>query len=321
MGVIIAATAAAVAAGASAYGAKAKNDAAKKAASAQKDAIAQQQSILQKKLDPEALNRLAQQMDRERALNRKSLQAEVDPELAKLRDLGAKNLLSEAERDINSFQSQQAANEIFKEGINQDPRLEALKTSIIQRAQEDLSKGAELPPTFQAELVRAGITAGSQAGIGVSKGAVGGPTARLLGQGGIDLERQRTAEATALTGAAQSLTDSRQRILQNIFPTVKAAEEAKTARDARAFAIGEATLPESGLSGTEGVNIEIGRQKGRANLAAQIGQVNAAKAAAQGQYQGALAGAAASGIGGILGAYGGTGGYGALAKSITKNTA
>src|SRR4029079_12447707 len=115
------------------------------------------------------------------------------------------------------------------------------------------------PPDFQAELLRAGIQQGAQSGVGTSGRTVGGLTSRLLGSAGINLQNQRTAEATALTGAAQQLTDARQRILANIFPTVKATEDAAAGRATAGLGIAESLLPESGLTGQQAVDIEIAK--------------------------------------------------------------
>lgn len=322
-GIAVAATVA-VAAGASAI---AKKQAADKAAKAQKNAISAQETLLRKNLDPEALNRLAQQTDKERALNRIDLQKEVDPEIAQLREFSKQKLLDLAQTPESSRQTTQVANQLFQEGIQADPRIEALKSSIINRAQQDFNAGATLPPEFQAELVRAGIQQGAQAGIGTAGNTVGGATSRLLGSAGIQLQNQRTAEATALTNAAQGLTDARQRILANIFPTVKSVEDAQAGRAAAGLGIAEGMLPESGLTGQQAVDIQIAKSKGQANLLGQRGNISAQQAVDQGNYVSGLIGAGSSLVTGVAGAPGvGAAGAGAsginyasLANSIVGN--
>lgn len=303
MGVVTALVVGVVAAGAVAGSAAAKNAAAKKAAGAQKKAISQQEAILRRNLDPGALNRLAQTMDRERALSRRQLQTEVDPELAELRQYGKEELLKEFQRPDSSRQSTQVANQLFAENIKGDPRMEALKDSIIAKAQDDLDKGAELPAEFQAELVRSGLAAGAGSGIGVSRNQVGGVTSRLLGGAGIQLEAQRTAEAQQLASTAQNLTTSRANILSSIFPTVKAAEDAKLQRAAGAFQIGEGSLPQSGLSGSDAVNIEVARRNAQIAARGQRGVVNAQQAIAQGNANAAYIQAGASLATSGVGAY------------------
>lgn len=291
----------AVAAAGSAY---AKSAAAKKAGAAQKRALNEQEGILRRRLDPGALNRLAQTMDRERALSRRKLQEETDPELAKLRQFGKDELLKEFQRPDESRQSTQLANRLFAENAEADPRMEALKSSIISRAQEDLDRGAELPSEFQAELVRTGLATGAGSGIGVSRNQVGGVTSRLLGGAGIQLEAQRTAEAQQLAGTAQNLTASRANILSSIFPTVKAVEDAKLQRASAAFQIGEATLPQSGLSGSDAVNLEVARRNAQIAARGQRGVINAQLATAQGAANAAYIQAAGSLASGAIGAYG-----------------
>lgn len=296
---------AAIAAVGAVAGAVVKKKAADKAAAAQKQGIAEQEAILRRRLDPAALNRLAQETDRTRALSRLELQREVDPEIAELREFSKQRLLDLSQLDQSAQQSQRVANQLFEENIDADPRIEQLKDSIIARAQEDFDAGATLPPEFQAELIRSGIQTGAQAGVGTAGRTVGGVTSRLLGSAGLALKQQRAQEGAALAGVADSLAQSRQRLLANIFPTVKVQEDAQYGRAIQGLGIAEGLLPESGISGTEAVNIEIAKQKGIANAKAQLAQVRAGQAQAKGDFQAGLIGAgtslATSAVGGIGG--------------------
>lgn len=297
-------TAAVVVAG-TAAAAYAQKRAADKAAGAQKKAIGQQEALLRKKLDPEALNRLAQQFDQERAKNRLALQKEVDPQIADLREYSKDQLLKLAKQPLESRQTSQVANQLFQENIRPDERMERLKDTIIQRAQADFDEGANLPPEFQAELVRSGLQTGAQAGIGTGQRAIGGTTARLLGGAGLALKSQRAQEGAMLAGTADALARSRQQLLANIFPSVAAKEAAEIQRAGAGLQLSEALLPESGLSGVQATDIEIARTKGKANLLGQRGQVAAGQAQAQGQFNAALIGAATSGLTGGIGMAGG----------------
>lgn len=309
MGLITAlAVGGAVAAGAAAS-AVAKKKAADKAASAQKKGLNQQKEILKKKLDPAVLNDLAQNADSERAKSRLALQKEIDPELAQLRQQGKEQLLAQANIPEESKQSSQLANTLFNETKEQDPRLDALKNSILDRAQSELDAGAELPPEFQGELVRAGLSEGAQSGIGTGKASIGGRVARALGLAGIQLQQSRQAEATRLADAGNRLRESRVNMLATVFPKLRDLETVRRQEAAQNLAIAEGALPESGLSGQDQVNIEVARQKGIANvLGAQAG-VKAQQAQNKGAYQSALIGAgtsfATSAIGGVGGAVGG----------------
>lgn len=290
----------------------AKKQAADKAAKAQKKAIAKQKAILLKKLDPDTLNDLAEKADKRRAESRIALQKELDPELAELRQKGKEQLLAQASVDEKDKQSTRLANQLFEETKEQDPRLEALKDSLITRAQEEIDAGANLPPTFQAELVRSGLTQGAQAGIGVGRDQVGGGTARLLGAAGIQLQQARQQQAVNLGNAAQNLQSARVNILSSVFPNLRNLEQQRQQNAAANFGLGDAALPESGLTGREIVNIEGARQKGISNLIGQRGAVSANQAMASGEFVGSIAGAVASGVtsyaGGMGGGAGGAGG-------------
>lgn len=327
MGVVTALVVAGVAAAGATAAAIAKKKAAEKAATAQKKGISQQEELLRKKLDPGALNRLAQATDRERALGRIQLQKEVDPAIADLREFSANKLDEIAKRDQGSLQSQQVANQLFNENITADPKMEKLKDTIIGRAQQDFDAGATLPPEFQAELVRTGLQTGAQAGIGTARTSVGGVTSRLLGSAGIQLAQQRAQEGAQLAGTADALARSRQQLLANIFPTVKVQEDAETQRAALGFQLGDSTLPESGLSGNDAVNIEIARRKGQAGLLGQRAAVRAGQAQANGEFTAGLIGAGTSlatgAVGGISGALAPSAGagvsginYGSLAQNV-----
>lgn len=315
MGIITALVIAGVAAAGAAGAAYAKKSAADKAAHAQKSALTGQKKILQDELSFDRINQAATDADRLRANNRLQLQQEIDPELAKLRQLGKEKLLAESQRPNESLQSTQVANTLFNENGKQDPRLEALKSSIINRAQEEIAAGATLPPQFQADLVRAGVQQGSQAGFATDAKTVGGTIARALGIGGEQLKVARENQATHLAGAATNLEESRARILGSIFPTIAASEQARRQDAASAFGIGEATLPESGLTGREAANIQQNRGNTLLRIRGQRGQISAQQAQAQGEATAAYIGAGTSFATSALGAFGG-GGAGGILGSV-----
>lgn len=301
---VVAVAAIAVAAGAAAS-AVVKKNAADKAAGIQKRAVTQQQTILKKKLDPTVLNELAQNADKERAQNRIALQKEIDPELAKLRQLGKEQLLANANIPEASKQSTQLANQLFQETKAQDPRLESLKNSILDSAQKEIDAGATLPPEFQAELVRSGLNTGSQAGISISRDSIGGGVARALGLGGIQLQQQRQQAAQQLAQTGQSIALARTNVLASIFPKLRDLETQQRMEAAQNFGVGEAALPESGLSGQDIVNLEVAKQKGLSNTLAANAQIRAQQAQNQAAYTSALIGAGTSAISGAAGGFGG----------------
>lgn len=299
---LIGAGVAAVGAAGSAYLKKKAGD---KAAGAQMKALTGQKKILSEELSFERINQAATDADRLRAQSRLALQKEIDPELAQVRQLGKEQLLAEASRPDASKGTTQVANKLVEENLQADPRLEALKDSIINRAQSELDSGATLPPEFQADLVRAGVTAGGQAGFRPESKTIGGSIARALGIGGEQLKQSRQDQAVKLAGAADGLQSSRASILASIFPTVKAMEDSRKADAAAAFGIGDATLPESGLTGREAANIQTNRGNTLLKIRGKQGDLKAQKALNAGEANSAYVGAATSFATSALGAYGG----------------
>lgn len=232
--------------------------------------------------------------------------------MAKLRQLGKEKLLTEAQRPNASLESTQVAKTLFAENNPADPRLQALKDSIINRAQDEIKAGATLPPQFQADLVRAGVQQGNQAGFATDARTVGGTIARALGIGGEQLKTARENQAVNLAGAATNITESRARILESIFPAVKTAEDTRRQQAAGEFGLGDATLPESGLTGREAANLQINRGNTLLKIRGKSGAISAQSALDTGKANAGYIGAGASFAGGLAGALSGGGGGGSL---------
>jgi hypothetical protein len=305
MGVFTAiAIGAAATAAAAAYSAVEHKKASDKASDAQKTAVKSQEKLL-KKLDPDTLNSLANKFDKSRAQNRIALQKEIDPEVAQLREISKKALLDRAQTPLADRQSNKLATELYKVAEKEDPRMTALKDSIIANAQAELAAGASLPPEFQQELVRAGLETGGQSGIGFSRNAIGGGTARLLGAAGVQLQQARQDQALQLAGAAQAMTDSRVNILSAVFPRLRELEAADRNESLANLQLAEAMLPEAGLSGREAVNIQIGKSKAKGALIQKRADIKGQEAAAQADYNSSLAQTGANFVGTLAGGYAG----------------
>lgn len=253
------------------------------------------------------MNALALKADTERAQNRLNLQQQIDPELAKLRTLSKEQLLQQSQENRPGQIEQQ----LYKENFTADPRLEALKSELINRAQDDISKGATLPPEFQAELVRSGLSHGAASGFALDPHTIGGSTAHAIGSAGIQLQAQRQAEAGNAIDQAQKITDARTNILANIFPKVEAFRQASSAGG---LAVADQNLPEAGLGGQDVANLEIARTQAQGKLIGQQGQVDAQRAASQGQFVSGLIGAGTSAVNAGVGAFSGAGGSSAIAN-------
>lgn len=295
---------AAVAAGAAAASADAKRHAAHKAGDAQKEALTGQAKILQDELSYSRVNQEAVNADRQRAKDRIALQEQIDPELAQLRQLGKQQLLDQAKQPNASQQSVQVAKQLFGEFQKPDARIEALKDQIIGKAQEDLKAGATLPPEYQAELVRSGLVSAGQSGLKPAVSTIGGKVAQELGSAGINLQAQRTAEAQRLTQTANDLQTSRARLLESIFPTISQSEATQRQVAASTFGIGEATLPQAGLTGQEAAQLQINRGNTLMNIRGKRGAVSAQQALATGEGKAATIEAIGKGVSSALGGYG-----------------
>ncbi len=228
----------------------------------QKKGIDTQTKYLKKNFDPQKLSELSLKYDKGFLQRRMDMQKEFDPELAKIRELGKQQLLEQAQMDPSSLQSTKTASQLFRENINEDPKSAALRGRLVAQATKNLDAGAELPPEFQAELMRSGLNAGNQAGIKTDKRTIGGPVSRLLGGAGIQLQQQRENQAMNLAGAADASAQSRAKILSNIFPAVAAVEQQNAQRAGSAFALGQATMPSAGLTGREVLGLDIGQKQG-----------------------------------------------------------
>lgn len=317
MGVITAvAIGAAATAAAGAYAAVETKKASDKASSAQKKAVTSQAKLL-KKLDPDVLNSLAQRIDKERAVNRLAFQKEIDPELAQLRELSKKQLLEGAMQDPSTKQSQKLADSLYNETKDEDPRMVALKNSLIDNAEQELAAGATLPPEFQAELVRAGLNTGAQSGVGFSRDTVGPGVSRLIGEAGIQLKAARQDQAMQLTGAAQELTNARVNILASVFPKLRDLETQKRNEEIANLSLAESLLPEVGLNGQDAVNAQIAKVKGQSALAQRRADIKGAQAMATAQFRGEMAGAAAGLVSSAAGAYGSYAGAASSAGSTS----
>jgi hypothetical protein len=305
MAVITALVVGGVAAAAAAGAAAAKNAAAKKAAHAQTEALKGQKKILTEELGYDKVQQASVNAERNRAKERIRLQEEIDPELAQLRQLGKQQLLAQAQQPDASKESVQVAKQLFEENIKPSEGLEKLKDQIIGKAQEKLNQGATLPPEFQAELVRAGVSQGAQAGLRPTQKTVGGRLYQALGSAGVALENQRTQEAQQLAGTAANLQQSRAKILESIFPTISQSEQIQKQNAAGNFQVGDQTMPQAGLTGAEAANLQINRGNTLMKIRGQKGQVQAQKALAQGEATASYIKAGGQFATSAIGAYGG----------------
>lgn len=290
-------------AAAAAASAAAKRKAADAAAKRQKQGIDKISKEVAKKGSPDWLNNIAQKADTERAKGRIANQMEVDPELGKLRQLGKEQMLSQASIDEGSKQSSQLADTLFNSTQNEDPQLAQLRKSLATQAQSELDAGANLPATYQAELMRAGLNRGSQAGIAMNKNSIGGPLATVLGSAGIQLQKQRQEAAMNLANSSNSLYNSRINVLSSVFPKLRDLESQRRVEAAQNFQMADQAMPEYGLTGREMVNLEQSKNDKLNNLKMAKTNIQAQQQVNKGEYTGAMIGAAAKGVSSVAGGF------------------
>lgn len=288
-----------IAAGAGVAAAQAKKNAANKAAKARQRALDSVQTT-----GPDAVNKLAQNADEERYTGQLALQKRVEPNAAAARESGLKELAGSV-RTEQDVKAEQAANAAYDELGQEDPQTAALRQQLLADAKAELDRGAELPPDFQAELVKAGLETSSRSGVGVSRmGAAGQTQRKLIGSAGLALKQQRTQNATAAVGAETQFQSARQRVLAGLSSQLMQIGNNRQARATNAVGVAQQLTPEYGLSGREMASLELRRQDQENQKKLGTGEIQAGKALAQGQYVAELAGTAASAAQTGIGIYG-----------------
>lgn len=253
----------------SAYMAKAG---ARKAAKARAAAIEKMGSI-----DAPALQALARRTDEERYRGILDLQKQVDPGLAKLRQNSIDQLAANSGPQPTDAQVDQLAQNIYAENVD-DPESRALRQKLLADAQAQLDAGATLPPDFQAELVRTGLESGTASGMsGNRAGAVGRNLRQVLGVAGQALKQQRVQSALAQSQGAQTIADSRARILSGTIAVLNGIPEARLQRAKAGFDVAQGALPERGLTGKELVGLDMARLKDENAKLGKLGDIEAEK--------------------------------------------
>lgn len=274
-----------------------QSSAAKQAQQAQLDAIAQQRQYLSENLQPDVVQGVATQADQQNAAARLALQGQIDPALLQARGT-SENAILNATKNLGA-QSGLVGDVATGEAIAGVPGMEQGKSDLVQNALDQLKAGATLPPDVEAQLVQAGLEQSGMAGTGGGGGrGVGGQVLRtVLGTAGIQLQQQRQQQAASLLTSAQNLEQSRQNILQNLFPRLSQVQLANLQGQEGALGTSASLLPQAGLSGTNIANIMLARVGATNQLMGQAGTVAGQGAMAQGQILGNALGGATNSLG------------------------
>jgi len=280
----------------------------KAATQMQIDALRQQRQFVFDQLAPDKIGGVAVNADVQRAEQQLALQGIIDPQALAARYASEGNILGQ----VQSLGSGQTPADIVGgvasgEAIAGVPGMQDAKNQLVDAALKELHAGATLPPDVQAELAQTGLEkVGMQSGRAEGASGFGGVLLKqILGTAGLQLQAQRQQRAIQLTGAAQSLEQSRQQILGTLFPNLNAVQLKTLQGSQGALAQVNSMAPQAGLGGTDMANLWLARVGATNQLTSQAASIGAQGALAQGQILN-------QGLGGAVG-------YGAQALPSTSS--
>jgi hypothetical protein len=299
-----------------------EQDAERKAIHAQEDALKALKPLDVDKLDKETY-------ERDKRFYSRAIDTfrEQNPELAEAREITQRGLRRSLEDVEGEFaRTEQLLEQRITEAGKPSPVAEEIRNTLLVQTRDNLNRGAQLPPEFQAELVRTGLEAASASGVGGAKqGPVTQRLGTLLGAAGLELESRRRAEAAQAVQLEDALTRSRQQILGDLVSQSSSLPGAKTGFYGTTLAGLEGMVQPVGLTGRDLLNLDLAntdfeREKilGMGGLSAQMalsqGKAHAAYSRKGGQLvDSVIMAAAGGGAGGMLGGMmGGGGASGAL---------
>ena len=254
-----------------------------KAGKQQSKALDKIKKYTEENMDPALLAAKAKEQDIQNAKDRLALQAQIDPELAKQRQI-SQQMQTEQLLGIGKGASDEVAAITAKEAIAGVPGMDAAKKELIDAALAEIRLGAKLPPDVQAELMQAGLQQAGQV-TGAAGGAAGGVgssiLSQVLGTAGLKLRSDRQTQAANLATAASNLESQRQNILQTLFPKLQEQQLMNMKATSGVLQQSDAMVPQAGLSGTDVANAWLARVGALNKLSQQKAsvQTNAALAA------------------------------------------
>jgi hypothetical protein len=273
-----------------------QSSAAAKAQRLQLQALQDQRNFVYSNLDPNAVQQQTIAADQQNAQARLALQGQIDPALLAQRyasegaigsDLATLGVVPGA---IGNVAAQEAVAGV--QGMPQG------KNAVVQAALDQLKAGATLPPDVEAQLVQAGLEQSGMVTQSASGRGVGGQMLRtILGTAGIQLQQQRQQQASSLLTSAQNLEQSRQNILQSLFPRLSQVQLANLQGAQSVLGQSASMLPSAGLSGSNIANIMLARVGATNQIMQSQGTVAGQGAMAQGQIWGGALGGATNSLG------------------------
>jgi hypothetical protein len=287
-------------------------DAARKATALQSAAIGQIQQNITSGMNPEQVQQLATQADFQRAQNQQKLLGQLFPGLASAEQTAAQGIAQQAGGFGAGSPSTAIAQQAAQDAIKNAGATQQGQNQLIDAALSQLKAGATLPPDVEAQLVQAGLESSGMTTQSASGQGIGGQQLRtILGTAGIQLQQQRQQQAAQLLTSAQNLEQSRQNILQSLFPNLSAVQLQQLQGSGTAFGIGANATPQAGLGGSQIANVWLNRVGALNQAIGQQAGVQAAGQLAQGAIWGNAIGSAVSGIGSV--------GLGGGGKQVNNN--
>jgi hypothetical protein len=260
------------------------------------DALQRQRDFVFKNLDPNSVQAQATLADIQNSMARLQLQGTTDPALLAARYQSEGQLLNQGAQI--GVQSGQVADQATKEALAGTPGMQDAKNKLVDEALAQLKAGATLPPDVEAQMVQAGLeSSGMVTGAASGRGIGGQQLRTILGTAGIQLQQQRQKQAADLLSSAQNLENSRQNILQGLFPSLSATQLNNLGGSAKVLGTSASMLPDAGLGGQAITNVMLARV-GATN---QLAQSSADAAARGGMAQGAIWGNAVGGASSAIG--------------------
>lgn len=240
--------------------AKINADAIKSIAKKQIEALEKQRKFVYDELDPDKLSAAALKADIARAHNRLALQKDTAPGLLALKGQ-AEQKISELVATLGAgSEAARVARQATEEAITGIKGMPTAKELLVDTAIKELQAGATLPPDVQAELVKAGLEkTGMVTGAASPKGIGGNLLRRVIGTEAIKLQGERQQRASGLLGQAQNLEQSRQQLLQTLFPNLSNMQTQQLAAAGGALQLSDQIAPEAGLKGTDIANLWLAR--------------------------------------------------------------
>ena len=282
----------------------------------QRKALNKQMDALQnlERIDVEQYKDLALKGDTQAWRNRLATLRQVDPELARVRDAAIKtNAVQMAKIANETGRSDEIAKQVF--GLAQQfaagaPAEMALGEAFLEKAKERLGRGAKLPPTYQAELIKSGLEKTGGAGVGVSRqGPVAGVLGKLLGSAAVQQEITNENQAGQLATVGQAIAGNRMNILAGLMPQFQNFEQAKLNLAGHALSVVNSETPSKvGLAGQDILQMtEARRQEGNA-IAQAIAGLKGQQSLRQNNFVGGLIRQGTDLTGAMMGSMGGQGG-------------